>query len=152
MRLGAGRGRHGTVVVLTLGTGIGSALFTDGVLVPNTEFGHLQIDGEDAEIRASAKARDEHGLGWKKWAKRLSVYLRHLEALISPSLIIVGGGVSRKSERFIPLIEGVRAEIVPARLVNNAGIVGAAMAAEAAYEGAANEGAAEAAHALEAAR
>ncbi|TDB85599.1 ROK family protein [Actinomadura sp. KC216] len=129
MRLGAGRGRRGTVVVLTLGTGIGSALFTDGVLVPNTEFGHLEIGGRDAEERASAKAREDEGLGWEKWAKRLSVYMRHLEALVSPSLIIVGGGVSRRSAHFVPLITGVRAEIVPARLVNNAGIVGAAMAA-----------------------
>jgi predicted NBD/HSP70 family sugar kinase len=133
MRLGAGRGRRGTVVLLTLGTGIGSALFTDGVLVPNTEFGHIQIHGKDAEIRASAKAREEHDLSWDKWAKRLGEYLGHLEALISPSLIIVGGGVSKRSEHFVPLIEGVRAEIVPARLVNNAGIVGAAMAAAAAH-------------------
>jgi polyphosphate glucokinase len=133
MRLGAGRGRRGTVVLLTLGTGIGSALFTDGVLVPNTEFGHIQIHGKDAEIRASAKAREEHDLGWDKWAKRLGEYMGHLEALISPSLIIVGGGVSKRSEHFVPLIEGVRAEIVPARLVNNAGIVGAAMAAAAAH-------------------
>jgi polyphosphate glucokinase len=129
MRLGAGRGRGGTVVVLTLGTGIGSALFTGGVLVPNTEFGHLELDGRDAEERASARARDEEGLSWDKWAKRLGVYMRHLEKLISPSLIIVGGGVSRKSAHFLPLITGVRAEIVPAGLVNNAGIVGAAMAA-----------------------
>ncbi|TDD32009.1 ROK family protein [Actinomadura sp. KC06] len=133
MRLGAGRGRRGTVVVLTLGTGIGSALFTDGVLVPNTEFGHLEIGGRDAEERASAKAREDEGLGWEKWAKRLGVYMRHLEALISPSLIIVGGGVSRRSAHFVPLITGVRAEIVPARLVNNAGIVGAAMAASRAH-------------------
>ncbi|WP_242889799.1 polyphosphate--glucose phosphotransferase [Actinomadura litoris] len=129
MRLGSGKGRTGTVVLLTLGTGIGSAVFTDGVLVPNTEFGHLQLHGKDAEARASAKAREEHGLGWEKWAKRLGEYMAHLEALISPSLIIVGGGVSRKSEHFIPLIKGVRAPIVPATLVNNAGIVGAAMAA-----------------------
>ncbi|MGH3239079.1 MAG: polyphosphate--glucose phosphotransferase [Spirillospora sp.] len=129
MRFGAGRGRHGTVVVLTLGTGIGSALFSDGVLVANTEFGHLEIDGRDAESHASAKAREDEGLSWEKWAKRLGVYMRHLEALISPSLIIVGGGVSRKAQHFVPLITGVRAEIVPARLVNNAGIVGAAMAA-----------------------
>ncbi|MFG2088495.1 polyphosphate--glucose phosphotransferase [Spirillospora sp. NPDC048824] len=133
MRLGAGRGRRGTVVLLTLGTGIGSALFTDGVLVPNTEFGHIQIGGKDAEVRASAKARDEEGLSWEKWARRLSEYMAHLEALISPSLIIVGGGVSKRSEHFVPLIKGVRAEIVPARLVNNAGIVGAAMAAAGAH-------------------
>ncbi|RFS84160.1 ROK family protein [Actinomadura spongiicola] len=133
MRLGAGRGHRGTVVVLTLGTGIGSALFTDGVLVPNTEFGHLELNGREAEERASARARQEEGLGWTRWAKRLSEYLRHLEALVSPSLIILGGGVSRKSAHFLPLIEGVRAEIVPARLVNNAGIVGAAMAAAAGH-------------------
>ncbi|MWA01649.1 ROK family protein [Actinomadura sp. LD22] len=132
MRLGAGRGRKGTVVVLTLGTGIGSALFTDGVLVPNTEFGHIEIRGKDAEVRASAKAREEHDLGWEHWARRLSEYMARLEVLISPSLIIVGGGVSKKADRFVPLIEGVRAPIVPARLVNNAGIVGAAMAAAAA--------------------
>ncbi|MGP4030276.1 polyphosphate--glucose phosphotransferase [Actinomadura sp. 3N407] len=133
MRLGAGRDRRGTVVLLTLGTGIGSALFTDGVLVPNTEFGHIQVNGKDAEVRASAKARDEEGLGWEKWARRLSEYMTHLEALISPSLIIVGGGVSKRSEHFVPLIKGVRATVVPARLVNNAGIVGAAMAAAAAH-------------------
>ncbi|NVI89653.1 polyphosphate--glucose phosphotransferase [Actinomadura sp. BRA 177] len=133
MRLGAGRGRPGTVVVLTLGTGIGSALFTDGVLVPNTEFGHIQINGKDAELRASAKARTSEDLSWAEWTERLGEYMAHLEALVSPSLIIVGGGVSRKSAHFLPLIEGVRAEIVPARLVNNAGIVGAAMAAAAAH-------------------
>lgn len=133
MRLGMGRGRRGTVVLLTLGTGIGSALFTDGVLVPNTEFGHIEIDGKDAESRASAKAREEEGLSWEKWARRLSEYMARLEALISPSLIIVSGGVSKRSEDFLPLIKGVRAEIVAARLVNHAGIVGAALAAAAAH-------------------
>ncbi|WP_131736324.1 polyphosphate--glucose phosphotransferase [Actinomadura roseirufa] len=131
MRLGAGRDVPGTVVLLTLGTGIGSALFTGGVLVPNTEFGHLEIRGKEAEKRASAKAREDHDLGWEKWAKKLGEYMAHLEALVSPSLIIVGGGVSKKAHHFVPLIEGVRAPIVPARLVNNAGIVGAAMAAAA---------------------
>ncbi|WP_067485383.1 polyphosphate--glucose phosphotransferase [Actinomadura hibisca] len=130
MRLGAGRGQRGTVAVLTLGTGIGSALFTDGVLLPNTEFGHLEIRGKDAEHRASAKAREDHDLSWEKWAERLSEYLVRLEALISPSLFIVGGGVSKKADKFLPLIEGVRASIVPAALVNHAGIVGAAMAAD----------------------
>lgn len=133
MRLGAGRGRTGTVIVLTLGTGIGSALFTDGVIVPNTEFGHLEIDGHDAETRASARVRDEENLSWEKWAKRLGRYLTRLEALVSPSLIILGGGVSKKADKFVPLITGVRAPIVPADLVNNAGIVGAAMAAAAAH-------------------
>ncbi|MFC5745270.1 polyphosphate--glucose phosphotransferase [Actinomadura rugatobispora] len=129
---GAGKGRGGTVVVLTLGTGIGSALFTEGVLVPNTEFGHLEIRGKDGEARAAARVRTDHGLSWEKWAAKLSEYLSRMEALIAPSLIIVGGGVSRKADRFLPLISGVRAPIVPAALVNNAGIVGAAMAAGAA--------------------
>ena len=133
MRLGTGRGRDGTVVLLTLGTGIGSALFTDGILVPNTEFGHIEIGGRDAEVRASAKARDEEGLSWEKWARRLGEYMARLEALVCPSLFILGGGVSKRSEHFVPLIKGVRAEIVAARLVNNAGIVGAAMAAAAAH-------------------
>jgi len=131
MQHGSGRDRPGTVVVLTLGTGIGSALFTNGVLVPNTEFGHLKLHGKDAEAHASAKARENHDLSWEKWAKRLSDYMAHLEALISPSLIIVGGGVSKKADRFIPLIKGVRAPILAATLVNNAGIVGAAMASAA---------------------
>jgi polyphosphate glucokinase len=135
MRHGAGQGRDGTVVVLTLGTGIGSALFTDGVLVPNTEFGHLEIRGKDGEVRASARARVDHGLSWEKWAEKLSEYLARLEALVSPSLIVLGGGVSRKADRFLPMISGVRAPIVPAALVNNAGIVGAAMAAAAAAGG-----------------
>ncbi|MBX6769183.1 MAG: ROK family protein, partial [Actinomadura rubrobrunea] len=100
MRHGAGRGAGGTVVVLTLGTGIGSALFTEGVLVPNTEFGHLELDGKDAESRASARVREEKNLSWDKWAHRLSRYLRHLEALISPSLIVLGGGVSKKADKF----------------------------------------------------
>jgi polyphosphate glucokinase len=135
MHHGAGRDASGTVVVLTLGTGIGSALFTEGVLVPNTEFGHLEIQGKDAESRASAKAREDHQLSWERWARRLSRYLRHLEALISPSLIILGGGVSKKADRFVPLIEDVRAPIIPAALVNNAGIVGAAMTASLAGSG-----------------
>ena len=135
MRLGRGRGHRGTVLMLTLGTGIGSALFTDGVLVPNTEFGHIEVDGTDAELRASAKAREVEELGWDEWAERLSVYMSRLEGLLSPSLIIVGGGVSKRSEDFLPLIKGVRAESVTARLVNNAGIVGAALAAAAARSG-----------------
>ncbi|MCP2339354.1 polyphosphate--glucose phosphotransferase [Actinomadura rupiterrae] len=129
MAHGAGRGHPGTVVMLTLGTGIGSALFIDGALVPNTEFGHIEIRGKDAEKRASAKVREEKELSWHHWAERLSEYLARLEGLISPGLIILGGGVSRKADRFVPLIEGVRAPIVPAALINNAGIVGAAMAA-----------------------
>ncbi|MFI9600657.1 polyphosphate--glucose phosphotransferase [Streptomyces sp. NPDC004069] len=127
MHFGAGRGRRGTVVLLTFGTGIGSAVFVDGVLVPNTELGHLELHGHEAEKRASSKAKDDHDLSWERWARRVRKYLAHVEMLFSPELFIVGGGVSRKSEKFLPLIEDIKAEIVPARLQNNAGIVGAAM-------------------------
>ncbi|GHI87652.1 polyphosphate glucokinase [Streptomyces xanthophaeus] len=129
MTYGAGRGRSGTVILLTLGTGIGSALFTDGHLVPNSELGHLELKGHDAETRASVKAKEDGDLTWGHWAHRVQKYLAHVEMLFSPDLFIIGGGVSRKPEKFLPLIEGIRAEIVPAELQNNAGIVGAAMAA-----------------------
>ncbi|MFG3037087.1 polyphosphate--glucose phosphotransferase [Streptomyces sp. NPDC048330] len=130
MTFGAGRGRKGTVVLLTLGTGIGSAVFTDGRLVPNTELGHLELKGHDAETRASTRAKEDEDLSWEHWAtRRLRKYLAHVEMLFSPELFIIGGGVSRKADKFLPLIEGIRAEIVPAELRNNAGIVGAAMAA-----------------------
>ncbi|MET9763813.1 polyphosphate--glucose phosphotransferase [Streptomyces sp. NPDC006372] len=130
MHFGAGRGRTGTVILLTLGTGIGSAVFADGVLVPNTELGHLELDGHDAEKRASSKARDDHDLSWEHWAThRLRKYLAHVEMLFSPERFIIGGGVSRKAHKFLPHIEGIQAEIVPAQLQNNAGIVGAAMRA-----------------------
>ncbi|MFE9258868.1 polyphosphate--glucose phosphotransferase [Streptomyces sp. NPDC006879] len=129
MTFGAGRDRTGTVILLTLGTGIGSALFVDGRLVPNTELGHLELHGHEAEKRASSKAKEDHDLSWERWAHRLHKYFAHLEMLFSPELFIIGGGVSRKAEKFLPLIEGIRAEIVPAELQNNAGIVGAAMAA-----------------------
>ncbi|MFJ2717132.1 polyphosphate--glucose phosphotransferase [Streptomyces sp. NPDC087437] len=127
MHFGAGRDRKGTVVLLTFGTGIGSAVFVDGVLVPNTELGHLELNGHEAEKRASSKAKDDHELSWERWARRVRKYLAHVEMLFSPELFIVGGGVSRKSEKFLPLIEDIKAEIVPAQLQNNAGIVGAAM-------------------------
>ncbi|QRX94083.1 MULTISPECIES: polyphosphate--glucose phosphotransferase [Streptomyces] len=129
MQFGAGRGRTGTVIVLTFGTGIGSAVFIDGRLVPNTELGHLELHGHDAEKRASTKAKEDEELNWQQWAHRVQKYLAHVEMLFSPALFVIGGGVSRKAEKFLPLIEGIRAEIVPARLQNNAGIVGAAMAA-----------------------
>lgn len=129
MTFGAGRGRAGTVLVLTLGTGVGSALFADGRLVPNTELGHLEIRGKDAERRASAHARETHGWSWHEWAKKVEEYLRRVEALLCPALIIIGGGVSKKADRFLPLITGVRAPVVPAELHNDAGIIGAAMAA-----------------------
>ena len=118
----------GTIMMITLGTGIGSALFTDGVLVPNTEFGHLDIRGKAAELRASEKVREDKDLSWDKWAKRLNEVLAHIEALVCPDLFIIGGGVSKKSEKFLPLLK-TRAEIVPAQLLNQAGIVGAAIAA-----------------------
>jgi polyphosphate glucokinase len=130
VRFGAGHGVDGVVVVTTLGTGIGSALFVDGVLVPNTEFGHLEIDGEDAESRTADSARDREGLSWKDWAKRLQRYYTLLETLLQPDLIIVGGGVSKKHDKFLPLLQ-LRSTIVPAELRNEAGIIGAAvMAAE----------------------
>lgn len=135
MRYGAGSGRTGTVIVLTLGTGIGSAVFSDGRLVPNTELGHLELHGHDAEKRASTKVKEDEGLSWHHWAHRVQKYLAHVEMLFSPELFVIGGGVSRKAEKFLPLIEGIRAEIVPAQLQNNAGIVGAAMAAHAARAG-----------------
>ena len=128
VKLGAGRDKDGTVIVLTLGTGIGSAIFVDGVIVPNCELGHLEIDGDDAEHRASDKARSDEDLSWKKWGKRLNRYLQHVEFLFSPDLFIIGGGVSKKYEKYFPYIE-VNAEIVPAQMRNQAGIVGAAMAA-----------------------
>ncbi|MGX4690080.1 polyphosphate--glucose phosphotransferase [Streptomyces sp. JNUCC 63] len=127
MRFGAGRGRKGTVVLLTFGTGIGSAVFVDGVLVPNTELGHLELNGHEAEKRASSKAKEDQGLTWDRWARRVQKYLAHVEMLFTPELFIIGGGVSRKAHKFLPFIEGIEAEIVPAQLQNNAGIVGAAM-------------------------
>ncbi|MDG5805345.1 ROK family protein [Streptomyces ossamyceticus] len=129
VQFGAGRDRQGTVIMLTFGTGIGSAVFSDGVLVSNTELGHLELGGHDAETRASTKAKDDHELTWEHWAKRVTKYLAHVEMLFSPELFIIGGGVSRKSHKFLHLIEGIQAEIVPAQLQNNAGIVGAAMRA-----------------------
>jgi polyphosphate glucokinase len=128
MQFGAGRGEPGTVLMLTLGTGIGSALFYNGVLIPNTEFGHIEIHGKDAEARASERAREEGDLSWGKWAERVDTYLDKLEALLSPDLMIIGGGISRKSGKFLPLLT-LRARVVPAVLHNDAGIVGAAMAA-----------------------
>ncbi len=128
MRYGAGRGSAGVVLMLTFGTGIGSALFTDGVLVPNTEFGHIQVDGEDGERRASAAARDREDLSYPEWAGRVDRYLDVLEAGVWPDLIIVGGGVSKKAHKWVPLLS-TRTPVVPAELRNDAGIVGAALAA-----------------------
>ena len=122
---GAAKGVRGTVIVTTLGTGIGSAVIVDGTLVPNTELGHLEIDGHDAESRASSRQREIHDMSWKKWAKRLQRYYGHVEMLFSPDLFVVGGGVSKKHDKFLPLLD-LRAPIVPAKLLNTAGIVGAA--------------------------
>ncbi|GAB2474564.1 polyphosphate--glucose phosphotransferase [Xylanimonas ulmi] len=124
-RYGAAKGKDGTVLVVTLGTGIGSALLVDGVLVPNTELGHLEIDGFDAESRAADSAREREGLDFPAWAQRLQRYFETVEMLLSPDLIVVGGGVSKKHAQFLPLLN-LRAEIIPAQLRNAAGIVGAA--------------------------
>jgi polyphosphate glucokinase len=128
MRYGAGRDKSGVVLMLTFGTGIGSALFVDGHLVPNTEFGHIQVDGEDGERRASAAAREREGLSYPEWAQRVDRYLDVLEAGLWPDLIIVGGGVSKKAHKWVPLLS-TRTPVVPAQLQNDAGIVGAALAA-----------------------
>ena len=128
MEFGVGRGHRGVVLMLTLGTGIGSALFNDGSLVPNTELGHLEVRGKEAEKRASEIVREREGLTWDKYAKRLSEYFEVLEALFSPDLFVIGGGVSKKAEKFLPMIE-IRTAIEPAQLQNEAGIVGAAVAA-----------------------
>ncbi|PWW23620.1 polyphosphate glucokinase [Geodermatophilus normandii] len=133
MRYGAGRGQDGVVLMLTFGTGIGSALFYDGRLVPNTEFGHIQVDGEDGERRASAAAREREDLSYPEWAARVDRYLDVLEAGLWPDLIIVGGGVSKKAHKWVPLLT-TRTPVVPAQLQNDAGIVGAALAAAERFE------------------
>ncbi|GAA3429966.1 polyphosphate--glucose phosphotransferase [Streptosporangium sandarakinum] len=125
---GAAREAAGVVLMLTFGTGIGSALFADGRLVPNTELGHLELHGKEAERRASDHAREAHDLSWDRWAERVEEYLRHVEMLFSPALIVIGGGVSKKSEKFLPKVR-LHTPVVPAALLNEAGIVGAAMAA-----------------------
>lgn len=128
IRFGSVEERRGTVIVLTLGTGIGSALVVDGKLVPNTELGHLFFMGGIAEDYCSARTKEELDLKWAAYAERLNRYLLHLELLFSPDLFIIGGGVSKKSEKFIPLLK-LKTPVVPATLRNNAGIVGAALAA-----------------------
>jgi polyphosphate glucokinase len=124
---GAGRNVRGVVLLVTFGTGIGSALFLDGRLVPNTELGHLELNGADAELHASDRIREEKDLSWDDWAGRVQDYLQVVERLLSPDLIIIGGGVSKKADRFLPSVK-VHTPVVPAVLQNNAGIVGAAMA------------------------
>ncbi len=129
MKFGAGKNEMGTVLVLTIGTGLGTAVFTNGVLVPNLEMGHLIIRGKDAEKRASDAARQRKDYSWRKWGEKLQEYMEYLEALINPDLIIVGGGVSKNYEEFFPYLH-LRARLVPAQLLNQAGIVGAALYAE----------------------
>jgi polyphosphate glucokinase len=128
MRFGAGRGERGVVFVLTLGTGLGSGMFNDGVLVPNTELGHMEIRGRDAERRSAAAARVRRGPSWKAWANDLDEHLHAIDKLFWPNLIVLGGGVSKNADKFIPRLT-VRPRVVPATLRNDAGIVGAAMAA-----------------------
>ena len=129
MRFGAGAGHNGIVMMVTLGTGIGSALFVDGKLVPNTELGHLIVRGKDAERRASDRARRQKRLSWKQWALRVREYLGYLEDLLFPDLIIIGGGVSKEHAKFLHRLK-TRAKVVPAQLLNEAGIIGAALAAQ----------------------
>lgn len=130
MSFGAGRGRLGMVLIVTIGTGLGTAMFTDGHLVPNTELGHIEVGGREAEAFASDAARKREKLSWKKWARRFDLYLNTLEKLLWPDLIILGGGVSKEFETFRPDLH-VQAEIVPAQMLNEAGIIGAALAAKA---------------------
>ncbi|WP_293911497.1 polyphosphate--glucose phosphotransferase [Deinococcus sp.] len=129
-RFGAGKGERGVALLLTFGTGIGSALISGGVLIPNTELGHLTLEvggnAVEAESWASDRVRETQDLGWKVWAKRASKYLQHVEMLFSPDLLIIGGGISKKAEKWQPLIE-VKTKLVPAALQNEAGIVGAAL-------------------------
>ncbi|MEP7136450.1 MAG: polyphosphate--glucose phosphotransferase [Chloroflexota bacterium] len=128
MKFGAGKGQPGTVILLTLGTGIGSAIFYHGNLLPNTEFGHLDMNGKDAEHRASDAVRQREELSWKKYAKRLNKYLVMMNKLFWPDLFIIGGGISKETEKYIPLLK-IETPIVPAQFLNEAGIVGAALAA-----------------------
>lgn len=130
MRFGAGRDQDGVVLVVTLGTGIGTSLFVAGQLVPNTELGHIEIRGKEAEDWAADIVRQQKRLSWKKWAKRVDRYLRTMEQLVWPDLIIIGGGVSKKHEKFFPFLT-VQTRVVPAEMRNEAGIIGAALAAEA---------------------
>lgn len=125
---GAGKDVSGTVAMFTFGTGIGSAFFIDGVLFPNTEFGHLKIRGKDAEKRASAKVKEDKQLKWKDWAERVNEFFVEIDTLFTPDLIIIGGGISKKFDKFGKYLKS-DARIVPAKLLNDAGIVGAAMAA-----------------------
>ncbi|MBI2767380.1 MAG: ROK family protein [Chloroflexi bacterium] len=126
MRFGAGKGRSGVVIMVTLGTGIGTGLFVDGKLVPNTELGHIEVRGKEAELRASAAVKTKKKLSWKAWSARVEEYLQAMDDLFWPDLFIIGGGVSATPEKFLPRMK-VRAPMVPAALANDAGIIGAAL-------------------------
>ncbi|MDQ7025558.1 MAG: ROK family protein [Anaerolineae bacterium] len=129
MHFGAGRGKLGTTIILTLGTGIGSAIFRQGILVPNTELGHVYLsNGKEGEGYAADRIRSEQQLSWKKWGKRVNRYMQHIDFIFSPALIIIGGGVSKQHEKYFEYIK-VNATLVPAQLRNQAGIIGAAAAA-----------------------
>jgi polyphosphate glucokinase len=128
MAFGAGKNHQGVVMLVTIGTGLGTALFTDGHLLRNCEFGHLEMDGVEAEWMASDAARKRENLSWKKWGRRFNKYLHTMEKLIWPDLIILGGGISKKHKNFLPYIT-VQAEVLPAQMLNEAGIIGAAIGA-----------------------
>lgn len=132
-RFGGGKDQTGVVVLLTFGTGIGSAVLHNGVLLPNTEFGHLEVDGKEAEHRAASSVKESKDLSYKEWAKEVSKVLETFEALLWPDLFIAGGGISRKSEKWIPHLTN-RTPVVAATLLNTAGIVGAALAADTARD------------------
>jgi polyphosphate glucokinase len=127
MRWGAGRGCKGVVLMLTLGTGIGTSLFVEGRLVPNTELGHIEVRGKDAEHRASDSARKREDLSWQQYAERLDEYLHKIEDLLWPDLIVIGGGISKKADKFFPHLTA-RTKVVRAEMLNEAGIAGAALA------------------------
>ena len=129
MRFGAGRGRKGTVILITIGTGLGTALFTDGILFPNTDLGHIEVNGEDGEKKAAGVARERERMTWKKWGGYFNQYLLSMEKLFWPDLFILGGGDSKWFQKFQPFLT-VQAEVIPAQLLNVAGIIGAALSAE----------------------
>lgn len=128
MTFGAGRGRKGVVLIITIGTGLGTCIFTDGVLVPNVEMGHIEMGGKDAELQASEAARERNGMSWAAWTKLFNRYLQNMEKLLWPDLIILGGGGIKKQDKFISKLK-VNCEIVPAQFLNEAGIIGAALSA-----------------------
>ena len=129
MSFGAGKDKKGVVLMVTIGTGLGTVLFSDGILVPNLELGHIELNGEDAEVRATDAARKREKLSWKVWGKRFNFYLSSLEKLVWPDLIILGGGVIKQYDEFAPYLD-VKAKVVVAQFLNNAGIVGAALSAQ----------------------